>query len=204
MAEFSNLVTVATCNLNQWALDFPGNRSRIIDSCTAAKDSGARYRLGPELEIPGYGCEDHFFEMDTIKHSWDSLAEIMASGATDGLLCDFGMPVVHASVRYNCRVFCLDRRILLIRPKMFLANEGNYRELRWFTSWDAAKMGKPLETLALPREISLRTGQKQCPIGIGIVRCLDGVTVASEVCEEAFTADSPCLLYTSPSPRDRG
>lgn len=27
------------------------------------------------------------------------------------------------------------RRILLIRPKMALANEGNYHELRWFAPW---------------------------------------------------------------------
>lgn len=27
------------------------------------------------------------------------------------------------------------RKILLIRPKMALANEGNYQELRWFTPW---------------------------------------------------------------------
>lgn len=31
------------------------------------------------------------------------------------------------------------RRILLIRPKMALANEGNYRELRWFTPWSRTR-----------------------------------------------------------------
>ena len=28
---------------------------------------GATYRLGPELEITGYSCEDHFFEQN---HRW--------------------------------------------------------------------------------------------------------------------------------------
>lgn len=28
-------------------------------------------QVGPELEIPGYGCEDHFLEQDTIEHSWE-------------------------------------------------------------------------------------------------------------------------------------
>eukprot|EP00750_Incisomonas_marina_P014578 INCI17689.3.p1 GENE.INCI17689.3~~INCI17689.3.p1 ORF type:complete len:681 (-),score=110.69 INCI17689.3:393-2435(-) len=189
--EFSNLMTVATCNLNQWALDFPGNLQRVENSCRIAKEQGARYRLGPELEICGYGCEDHFFEMDTVKHCWDSLAKLLEGEATVDLLCDFGMPVVHRSVRYNCRVFCLNRKVILIRPKLFLANEGNYRELRWFTSWDAAKMGRPLESFALPSEISRVTHQTHCPIGFAIVRGNDGATVASEVCEEAFTADSP-------------
>lgn len=30
-------------------------------------------QVGPELEIPGYGCEDHFMELDTIDHSWEAL-----------------------------------------------------------------------------------------------------------------------------------
>lgn len=40
------------------------------------------------------------------------------------------MPVLHMGVRYNCRVFCLDRRVVLIRPKLFMADDGNYREGR--------------------------------------------------------------------------
>ena len=67
------LTTLATCNLTQWALDFEGNLGRIIESIQIAKESGARYRLGPELEIPGYGCEDHFLEGDTFLHSWNAL-----------------------------------------------------------------------------------------------------------------------------------
>jgi NAD+ synthase (glutamine-hydrolysing) len=34
-------------------------------------------------------------------------------------------------VLYNCRVLMLDGRVLLIRPKLHLANDGNYRETRW-------------------------------------------------------------------------
>lgn len=31
-------------------------------------------QVGPELEIPGYGCEDHFLEQDTTEHSWECIA----------------------------------------------------------------------------------------------------------------------------------
>ena len=48
-----HLITVATCSLNQWALDFTGNLKRIQESIRIAKRKGATYRLGPELEIPG-------------------------------------------------------------------------------------------------------------------------------------------------------
>jgi len=118
-------VGLATCNLNQWSLDFEGNTARIIESIEIAKSRGARYRLGPELEISGYSCEDHFLELDTLRHSWESLARILKGGHTDGILCDIGMPVMHKNVRYNCRVFVLNGEILLIRPKMILASDGN-------------------------------------------------------------------------------
>lgn len=50
-----HLITVATCSLNQWVLDWEGNVQRIIESIQLAKEAGARLRVGPELEITGYG-----------------------------------------------------------------------------------------------------------------------------------------------------
>lgn len=43
--------TVAVCTLNQWAMDFEGNVERIIQSIEEAKEAGASFRCGPELEI---------------------------------------------------------------------------------------------------------------------------------------------------------
>ena len=51
-------------------MSFSHNKLNVINSIIEAKRLGATYRLGPELEICGYGCEDHFFELDTVRHSW--------------------------------------------------------------------------------------------------------------------------------------
>lgn len=51
-----HLACVSTCSLNQWALDWEGNVERIIKSIQLAKEAGARLRVGPELEITGYGA----------------------------------------------------------------------------------------------------------------------------------------------------
>jgi hypothetical protein len=108
--------------------------------------------------------QDHFLEEDTTLHSWEALAQLFQSGCTDDMLCDFGMPVMFQSVRYNCRLLCLNRRILLIRPKLFLANDGNYRETRWFTRW---QHGWVLKECSLPPFFSAATsdGQTHAPIG---------------------------------------
>ncbi|KAJ1957299.1 glutamine-dependent NAD(+) synthetase, partial [Dipsacomyces acuminosporus] len=116
-------VTVATCALNQWALDFQGNYERIRESILRAKHAGAKLRIGPELEIPGYGCYDHFLEGDTVLHSWEVLAKLLEDRSLDDILIDTGMPVMHRNNRYNCRVIALNGKIALIRPKMYLAND---------------------------------------------------------------------------------
>ena len=65
IVKMGKLVTLATCSLNQWALDFEGNAERIIESVRRAKAAGATLRVGPELEVTGYGLLDHFLEGDT-------------------------------------------------------------------------------------------------------------------------------------------
>lgn len=276
------IATLATCNLNQWALDFDGNLERIRRSIEQARAAGATYRVsflegselfllfrrslalasekrkrrafsifylplfknakvGPELELTGYGCEDHFLEPDTEDHAWRCLAELLCSGVANGggggggdgndaddgnadpecslrrnntsnsassstssspsILIDIGLVATHAGARYNVRVFCLEGRVLLVRPKSALADDGNYRESRYFRAWRPAR---GLETFALPRSFTetmmtmtrkrqgkkqqLRQLQETAPIGHAIL-ALDDATLAAESCEELFT---PC------------
>lgn len=39
------LITLATCNLDQWAMDFEGNLKRVMESIKIAKQKGATYRV---------------------------------------------------------------------------------------------------------------------------------------------------------------
>jgi len=179
-------VKVAVCTLNQWALDFTGNLERILASIQLAKEAGARYRTGPELEVTGYSCEDHFYESDTLLHSWEVLAQLLASPSTRGLLVDVGMPVMHRNVTYNCRVAFYNGQVLLIRPKMMMCDDGNYRETRWFTAWTKIRT---LEDFALPRIITEITGQSTVPIGDGVIATKDTV-LGYEICEELWNPHS--------------
>lgn len=182
-----HLITVATCNLNQWALDFEGNRDRILQSIVEAKSRGASLRVGPELEIPGYGCLDHFIENDTYLHSWEMYASLLANKETHGILLDIGIPILHKNVKYNCRILSYDGKILLIRPKLWLANDGNYREMRYFTPWQRPRY---VEKYVLPRMIQKLTGQVSVDFGDAVISTLDTV-IGAETCEELFTPESP-------------
>lgn len=101
---------------------------------------------------------------------WECLKDILSGDLTEGILCSIGMPIIHESVRYNCQVFCFNRRILMIRPKMSLANDGNYREFRWFSAWTFKDQ---LVDFQLPNCISEGLEQDSAPFGYGYIQLLD-------------------------------
>lgn len=185
------LATLATCQLNQWSLDFDGNRDRILEAVRQAKQAGAKLVLTPELCVPGYGLLDHFLELDTFEHSWEVVAEIISHPDCKDIIIDLGLPVSHRGRPLNCRVIVLNRKVLAVRPKIWLCNDGNYREMRYFAAWDERRV----ETFTLPDVIQKLEGQRQCPIGDMIFETLDA-TFASETCEELWTPDSPHAQYS--------
>ncbi|KAB8219661.1 hypothetical protein BDV33DRAFT_231407 [Aspergillus novoparasiticus] len=184
-----HLVTLATCSLNQWALDFEGNCERIIESIRQAKKAGATLRVGPELEITGYGVLDGFLEGDTFLHSWEMLARIIDHADCQDIVVDVGMPVRHRNVRYNCRVIFYNRKIILIRPKMWLANDGNYREMRYFTPWQRPQ---EIEDYYLESIVGRITGQYKVPFGDAVISTRD-TCLGLETCEELFTPNGYAL-----------
>lgn len=181
----NTIVTVTT--LNNWVLDFKGNQERIIESIKQSKDiHHAKIRIGSELEIPGYSCEDHFLEPDTFLHSWEVLGEILKLTQNEpynDILCLVGMCINHRGVLYNCGVFVHNGIIILIKPKLILADDGNYRESRWFTPWAGGTM---VMDLTLPNFIFKITGQKNAKFGNAMLKSEEGYILGSECCEELW------------------
>jgi NAD+ synthase (glutamine-hydrolysing) len=101
----SKKAKIAHCSLNQSALDFEGNKNRIIKSIRKAKEMSCTYRAGQESEIPGYSCEDHFKELDTFTHSWEVVADILRdSSLTEGIIVETTLPIYYRSATYNCKI----------------------------------------------------------------------------------------------------
>lgn len=119
-------VKLGMCSLNNDPLDFRNNFTRIMKSIELCKSLGCLIRIGAELEVPGYGCNDHFLEYDTTYHSWDVIKDIILSGITDGIVCEVGCPILHKSALYNGRVILFNSKVVAIRAKMILADGSNY------------------------------------------------------------------------------
>lgn len=93
----------------------------------------------------------------------------------------------HRNVRYNCRVLCTYKHIFFIRPKMSLANDGLYREMRHFVPWAKPRSGEDYYLEDIAANV---TGQRKVPIGDYILSTAD-TSVACETCEELFTPLNP-------------
>ncbi|KAF5021846.1 hypothetical protein F66182_6103 [Fusarium sp. NRRL 66182] len=168
-------------------LDFKGNLERIKQSIIKAKEAGATLRTGPELEITGYGCLDHFLEAEVYDLSLDSLLAILTDTELHDILIDVGLPIMHHGCRYNCRAIILNGKLLCLRPKIYLANDGNFRENRFFTPWNRPRYR---ELWNLPPALQKHQGVRQVPIG-DMILSFNDTTVAAETCEELFTPQAP-------------
>ncbi|KAK5173606.1 glutamine-dependent NAD(+) synthetase [Saxophila tyrrhenica] len=183
---------LATSQLNQWVLDYDGNRDRIIQTIREAKAAGASIILTPELCIPGYGLLDHWLENDVYANSWDIAAEIISNQDCQDIIVDLGLPVQHRGCSYNARLVALNGEVLAIRPKLDLCNDGNFREMRYFTPWPRGRV----DDYTLPDVIQqLSKGQVRTRIGEVAFEALDG-SFTSETCEELWTPNSPHSLYS--------
>ena len=76
---------------------------------------------------------------------------------------------------------------------MFLANDGNYRETRWFSPY---LKPRTLQEYALPAMVTRLNGQTSVPFGDGVLATQEQVfnalfiastVIGSEICEELFT-----------------
>lgn len=68
-----------------------------------------------------------------------------------------------------------------------LANDGNYREMRYFSLWKGERV---VEDYYLLRIVYKLTGQKKARIGDALISTLDSC-MGTETCEELFTPKSP-------------
>lgn len=110
------------------------------------------------------------------------------------------MPISKDSSLYNCRVLILNSKIIAIRPKTILANNGNYRENRWFTTWDDSLN---CCWFKLPLIVSKVTNQDYVPFGSNLVLDLQfnlnlndqqfgntsSVRLGFEICEELWNPE---------------
>ncbi len=170
------LITVAAAVLNQTPLDWAGNRTRILTAIEQARSQNASIVCLPELCITGYGCEDAFHSVNTVRRAWQTLQDVLP--ATRGLIVSLGLPVLHQNGLFNCACLVVDGKIAGFVAKRFLAGDGIHYEPRWFKPWPADIRDE------------LCVAGEAHPIGDLCFDC-GGVRIGFEICEDAWVANRP-------------
>ncbi len=173
---------VAAASINQTVGDWSGNQSRIETVIAAARATGARFLVLPEMCIPGYSLGDRLMMRGTLDRSWQILENLLSH--TRGMVVLVGLPIRHRDVLYNAVAVCANGAIVGLVPKENLANGDVQYENRWFSGWPPGHV----ETFYDP------SGNK-IPFGTLLFEA-DGIgRFGVEVCEDGWMGLRPGSIY---------
>ena len=173
---------LAAASLNQTVGDWQGNERRIRDAISAARDTGAKLLLLPEMCLPGYSLGDRLLRVGTIERSWQMLLHLR--DATVGMAVAVGLPIMVEGTVYNAMALLADGVVLGLCAKENLATGDVQYENRYYQSWPHGRLidfRGPDGTV-----VPLGTQMFFLP-GLG--------TVAFEICEDAWKGLRPGSTY---------
>jgi NAD+ synthase (glutamine-hydrolysing) len=122
-------VRLALAQINTTVGDLDGNRERILQAISEARNAKADLVLLPELAVTAYPPEDLLLRPGFVRAAEESLREIAAG--TSGLVALVGYPHFDRDL-YNACAVCADGEVKAVYRKRFLPNYGVFDEDRYF------------------------------------------------------------------------
>ena len=164
--------------------DVEQNVLNICQCIDELKQKGVQIAVFPELCITGYTCADLFEQNLLLESAKNALTEILAH--TQGIAVFVGLPLRSFSGSlYNVAALLSNAEKILIYPKTFIPNYGEFYEKRWFTPFEA--------------NCGCNEQMFDWPVG-GLLKINDdsgftGAVLAAEVCEDAWVPLSPSTVF---------
>ena len=131
---------IGAATLNQTPLDWTNNILQIKSALQEARKEGIEILCLPELCVTGYGCEDLFLSQWLPEKAKSFLPELIAETAE--LLTSFNIPLFHNQKLYNCAVVVLNKKVLGVYAKQYMALDGVHYEPRWFNPWPIGEVAE--------------------------------------------------------------
>lgn len=156
------------------------NSEAVCTEIDHAVEHGAKIIVFPELCLTGYTCQDLFLEDTLLLAAQDALRHILKYTENMDALIFVGMPFLKEQKLYNVAAVLQKGKLLGIVPKTCLPNYAEFYELRHFENQVQDKQ--------------CQFDGKEIPFGTKLLfTCenLQGLTVAAEICEDGWTADTP-------------
>lgn len=140
----------------------------------------------PELCLTGYTCEEMFNQHSLYNAVEEGLENLLKLTADLHAAIAVGLPVIYNSRRYNVAAFLRIGRIMGMVPKVYLPNNGEFYEARYFES--GAVLGKELHDMEYAG----------CNFKLGVLQIFDlgRAHIAMEVCQDLWVPIPPCTYAT--------
>lgn len=179
----NGFVKVAAATPDIRVADVEFNTQNIINVMEEAQKNGAKILVFPELCVTGYTCSDLFDHSVLLKASRKALLEIAENTSDKDMLVFVGAPLEVNGKLYNVAAAMNQGEILGFTTKTFLANYGEFYEMRQFTPGP--------QTV---REITFEG--KKIPFGPQILfqaKGMEELVVAAEICEDVWSPIPPSI-----------
>ena len=158
------------------------NTEQILECIKKAFAEDATAIVFPELCITGYTCNDLFHQEILLQNAEKAIDEIVGrSNFYDNILIAVGAPIRIDGRLYNCAVFIQSGSIIAITPKVFLPNQREFYEKRYFSSGRELLRGIPQYTKLC--------NQNHIPI-TSLIK-FEKFTIGCELCEDLWVPIPP-------------
>jgi NAD+ synthetase len=122
---------IALGQINPVVADIPGNRERILENMSRAREAGAELILFPEMSLIGYPPMDLLENRRLIDDNLDSLETIAEASQGIAAVVGFVDRDEQGNLQ-NAAAFVADGRIMAVQAKRLLPSYDVFDEVRYF------------------------------------------------------------------------
>lgn len=140
----------------------------------------------PELSLTGYTCEEMFNQHSLYTAVEQGVRSLLSMTADLHAAIAVGFPIIYNSRRFNVAALLRGGRILGIIPKIYLPNNGEFYEARYFES--GSVLGRDLH--------EIEYAGCTCKLGVLQIFDLGKARIAMEVCQDLWVPIPPCTYAT--------
>ena len=160
------------------------NTDQILECIRKAHEEQTTVIVFPELCITGYTCNDLFHQDQLLNKAEEALERIKAFTMNEcqKIIVAVGAPVRIEGRLYNCAVFIEGGSIIAVTPKVYLPNQREFYEKRYFSSGRELLRGIP--------KVCKLCGWAKVPV-TNLIKTDEDLVIGCEICEDLWVPNPP-------------
>lgn len=160
------------------------NTDQILEYISKAYHEQTTVIVFPELCITGYTCNDLFHQEQLLNKAEEAIERIktFTMNECQKIIVAVGAPVRIEGRLYNCAVFIECGSIIAVTPKVYLPNQREFYEKRYFSSGRELLHGVP--------KVCKLCGWSKVPV-TNLIKTDEDLVIGCELCEDLWVPNPP-------------